>query len=271
MPLGALQQRSDSSAIRPSVKSLYVAWRSADPRQGWRPVGRLEFSDGVYRFRYTKGSEKPGFAPFVGMADRDRVYESEQLFPLFANRLLSESRPEYEDFLQWGGFDATTRPDPISILGVTEGLRQTDAIEVFPCPHPDAEGCYLNRFFLHGLRWLPPAALERASRLLVDEHLRLFPDFQNKDDPHAVGMRTDSERMIVGYFPRYLAHDVWELFRSCDVDFLRVTVVRVNPAAPLQNRVLCQLRACWPEGFMPCSSDDFQPLAAPAGIVPAGG
>jgi hypothetical protein len=69
MSLGALQQRSDSSAIMPSVKSLYVAWRSTNPSQGWRPVGRLEFSDGVYRFRYTKGSEKPGFTPFVGMAD----------------------------------------------------------------------------------------------------------------------------------------------------------------------------------------------------------
>ncbi len=271
MSIADHQPRTNPREPAPGLKALYVAWRPADPRQGWRPVGRLDFCDGLYRFQYTTGARKPGFTPFVGMPDVHMVYESEALFPLFANRLLSDSRPEYEDFLRWGGFDAKAHPDPISILGVTEGRRQTDAIEVFPCPHPDGDGCYLNKFFLHGLRWLPPAALERASRLQAEEQLRLFPDLQNEDDPHAVGMRTDLDRMIVGYFPRYLARDVWELFRSCAVDFLHVRVVRVNPAAPLQNRVLCQLRACWPEGFRPCSTEDFQPLAAPAGVVPAGG
>jgi len=253
------------------MNSLYVAWRPADAGQGWRPVAKLEFCEGVYRFQYTKGAEKPGFTPFRGMDDRTAIYESEELFPLFANRLLSDSRPEYEDFLRWGGFEAADRPDPISILGVTEGLRQTDAIEVFPCPNPDVEGCYINKFFLHGLRWLPKASLDRASRLEAGEPLMLLPDVQNTDDRHAVALRTDADRMLVGYFPRYLANDVWELLQKCEVDFMHVTVDRVNPTAPLQNRVLCQLRACWPVNFRPCSSDDFQPLSARAGVASASG
>jgi hypothetical protein len=265
------QPRANPREPATGLKALYVAWRPADPRQGWRPVGRLDFSDGLYRFQYTNGAQKPGFTPFVGMPNIHVVYESEALFPLFANRLLSDSRPEYEDFLRWGGFEPKAHPDPISILGVTEGLRQTDAIEVFPCPLPDGEGCFTNKFFLHGLRWLPKAAIERISRLETGERLRLFPDVQNADDPHAVGIRTDTERMIVGYFPRYLAHDVWQLLDRCAIDFLHVNVDHVNPTAPLQNRVLCQLRACWPAGFQPCSSDDFQPLSACTGVAPACG
>jgi hypothetical protein len=77
--------------------------------------------------------------------------------------------------------------------------------------------------------------------------------------------------MLVGYFPRYLANDVWELLQKCEVDFMHVTVDRVNPTAPLQNRVLCQLRACWPVNFRPCSSDDFQTLSARAGVASASG
>ena len=136
--------------------ALFVAWRGGQPHRGWGPVGRLEHDGGVYRFCYTQGARTlRGFQPFPQMGDLEQVYESEELFPLFANRLLSPNRPEYEAYLRWGGFEPGTQPDPIAILGVTEGKRETDSIEVFPCPAPDADGCYLNKFFLHGLRWMP--------------------------------------------------------------------------------------------------------------------
>lgn len=244
------------------MNALFVAWRPAAPHEGWRPVGRLEHEHGLYRFFYTQGAKKPGFRPFAQMDQLDQVYESEELFPVFANRLLSESRPEYEDFLRWGGFDAANPPDPIVILGVTEGLRQTDAIEVFPCPQPDGEGCYLNKFFLHGIRWLPDAALERIGRLNEEERLRLMLDVQNEYDRNAVAVRTDVDRMLIGYFPPYLAHDVWQLVNRCDVDFIKLFVERVNRDAPLQNRVLCRMHACWPEDFVPCSGEDFEPIPA---------
>jgi len=240
------------------VRALYVAWRPSEPSMGWRPVGRLECVGAVYRFRYTKGAGKGGFRPFAGMPDLHATYTSAELFPIFANRLLSKSRPEYVEFLRWGAFEGDTPPDPLSILGVTEGLRQTDAIEVFPCPHPDANGCFSNKFFLHGIRWLPKASLDRIAKIDSGEALKLMLDVQNHDDPKAVGLRTEIDRTLIGYFPRYLAHDVWQLLHRCDVSFMHVTVDRVNATAPLQNRVLCQLRACWPEGFRPCSTEDFQ-------------
>jgi hypothetical protein len=247
------------------MNSLFVAWRPPMPDPtGWRPVGRLEHDGGLFRFWYTRGAQKPGFRPFAQMERLDQMYESEELFPLFANRLLSKSRPEYEAYLRWSGFDADTAPDPIVILGVTEGIRQTDAVEVFPCPAPDLEGCYFNKFFLHGIRWLPDAAVERIRRLGEDERLKLMLDLQNQYDPQAVAVRTETDRMQIGYVPRYFAHDVWQLVQRCDVDFIELFVARVNHDAPLQNRVLCRMHACWPDDFQPCSGEDFAPI--PAGV-----
>jgi hypothetical protein len=112
------------------MNSLFVAWRPPMPNQtGWRPVGRLEHDSGLYRFWYTQGAHKPSFRPFAQMEQLERVYESDDLFPLFANRLLPESRPEYEAYLRWSGFDIDNSPDPILVLGVTEGIRQTDAVD----------------------------------------------------------------------------------------------------------------------------------------------
>ncbi len=243
------------------MNSLFVAWRPATPEQaGWTPVGRLEYDGQLYRFCYTRGARKPGFHPFPRMDQIEQVYESEELFPLFFNRLLSQSRPEYDAYLRWSGFDPDKPPDPIVVLGVTEGIRQTDAIEVFPCPVPDADGCFLNKFFLHGIRWMPQDVIQRIKCLEERERLRLMADFQNAVDPNAVAVRTDSERMTIGYVPRYLARDVLNLVQKCGADSIELSVDRVNPDAPLQNRLLCQMRACWPDDFRPCGGDEFLPI-----------
>ena len=250
------------------MASLYVAWRPSKPQQaGWRPVGRLEYDGHLYRFCYTRGAQKPGFRAFQGMEQFDQIYESEQLIPLFANRLLPESRPEYEGFLRWGGFETDSRPDPIVVLGVTEGIRQTDAVEVFPCPVPGEDGCYFNKFFLHGIRRMPSTSIERISRLTVGERLKVMPDLQNNHDPQAVAVRTELEPTLIGYVPRYLAHDVCQLVQDCDISFIELLVDRVNRDAPLQNRVLCRMHACWPDGFQPCSGEDFWPIPVGASIM----
>jgi hypothetical protein len=248
--------------------ALFVAWRSGDASHGsWGPVGRLEFDGRVFRFWYTQGARtQPGFRPFAGMSDLNQVYEAETLFPVFANRLLSPSRPEYEAFLVWGGFDPNNPPDPIALLSVTEGIRQTDSIEVFPCPVPDAGGCYVNKFFLHGVRWMPAAALERISKLQPGERLYLMVDFSNEYDPNAMAVRTSDrrDRFMIGYVPRYLAHDVRQLCAMCEPNFIRLFAERVNRDAPLQQRVLSRMQACWPAGFEPCSGPDYEPI--PQGV-----
>lgn len=244
--------------------ALYVAWRGGEANRGsWAPVGRLDHLDGHYRFVYTRGAQTlEGFRAFAGMPDLAAVYESDELFPLFANRLLAKSRPEYDAFLMWGGFDPDNPPDPIAILGVTEGMRQTDSMEVFPCPTPDAQGCYVGKFFLHGVRWFPPDAQARIGRLRPGESLGLMADVSNRNDTRAVAVRTcDAQnRYMIGYVPRYLAHDVYQLFGGCGAHFVEVSVERVNLDAPLQQRLLCRMKACWPGDFQPCGAEEFQPI-----------
>lgn len=244
--------------------ALYVAWRSGTPERGrWEPVGLLEHQHGLFRFRYTHGARLlVGFHPFPGLPDLECVYESEELFPIFANRMLSESRPEYEAFLRWGGFDPSQPPEPLSLLGVTGGIRQTDSLEVFPCPRPDVDGAYRTRFFLHGLRWFAEDAIKRAERLVPGERLGMMLDVNNAYDPFAVAVRTldDRDRYLIGYVPRYLARDIGTLCLSCSSEYSQLTVSRVNASAPLQMKVLCELRACWPEGFEPCSGEAYQPI-----------
>lgn len=248
------------------TNALFVAWRAGDESAGrWGPVGRLDHHDGGYRFVYTRGAQSlPGFRPFHEMPDFDRVYESDELFPLFSNRLLSRSRPEYEAFLTWGGFDPDNPPDPIAILTVTEGRRATDRIELFPCPVPDQLGCYLNKFFLHGIAYVAATAQQRIAQLQPNEDLGLMFDDFNAYDPEAVAVRTsdDRDRYLLGYIPRYLAREVRYLCASCDPDVIELVVERVNKSAPLQQRLLCRMNACWPEEFRPCASDDFQPIVS---------
>jgi hypothetical protein len=70
--------------------------------------------------------------------------------------------------------------------------------------------------------------------------------------------------MQIGYVPRYLAAEVWHLGEQCCLGPIELFVHRVNRDAPLQNRVLCRMHACWPAGFEPCSGPDFAPI--PAGV-----
>lgn len=246
------------------MNALFVAWRASDSTGGvWGPVGRLHYDGQFYWFCYTLGARKlQGFRPFSPMNDLDQVYASETLFPLFANRLLSPSRPEYEAFLRWGGFntDPDNPPTPLAILSVTEGIRQTDSIEVFPCPTPDAEGCYLNRFFLHGIRWMSASAQELIDQLQPSQRLILQPEPQNVADRNAVAVYTENQLTQIGYVPRYLAHDVGKLVNQCD--YVELVVERLNSDAPLQQRLLCCMRSCWPAGFRPCSGEDFLPIPA---------
>ncbi|MCZ2343907.1 MAG: HIRAN domain-containing protein [Bacteroidales bacterium] len=246
------------------TNAVFVAWRSGGNANGvWGPVGRLERIDSGYRFVYTKGArELKGFQPFPGLSDLGAVYESDELFPLFANRLLARSRPEYQQYLEWNGFDPNNPPEPIALLRVTEGQRATDQLEILPCPLPDEERRYLTKFFVHGIRWTSPSAIEQIHKLKPGDHLGLLPDINNEVDPNAVAVRNlgGTEKHLLGYVPRYLAYDVRKLCLSCTPGAAVLTVERVNPDAPLQFRLLCRLRACWPADFTPCSDGLYQPI-----------
>lgn len=86
------------------MKTLFLSWQ--DPvRCSWFPIGKLTHDGRLYHFVYIQGAieahQKEDFQPIISFPDFYQTYGSLDLFPLFNNRLLRSSRPDYPDFIQW--------------------------------------------------------------------------------------------------------------------------------------------------------------------------
>jgi len=253
------------------MKSLFLAWQApADARmsRAWFPVGRLDAeAKGMtaeemhYRFRYTQGAltarDAVGFAPLLAFPDFGKVYESDVLFPLFKNRVISEKRRDFEEYIHWLDLDRG-KADPIEILSVSGGERATDNLEVFPKVTADAEGNFHVRFFLHGLRHLGEKAIERVAHLKQEEELRIVVELNNPVTRLAVPLLTDDYQMI-GWAPRYLVDDLIQSVPKAPE--LSAKVARINAdEAPLNQRILIDFSGRAPRGTQPMSTPDFKPL-----------
>lgn len=244
------------------MKALFVTVQDQDSRR-WAPVARLTREHGKYRFVYTEGArELPGFTPFGRMTNLESQYVSNELFPLFANRVLAKSRPEYRDYLHWLGLSDADH-DALEELARTGGLRATDTIELIPYPEPTVDERYVVHFFARGLRHLTPENQARIRALQVGERLQLLHDRQNPSDGMALLLRTSDPVSIVGYVPRYYAADWTRLIQLTGADAVMVTVERINADAPMQYRLLCKLSAPWPAAFSPCEKGPYRQIAAP--------
>ena len=229
--------------------------------QCWAPVGRLTRENGLYRFVYTRGAEEmPGFHPFGRMQDLHKAYQSEELFPIFANRILAKNRPEYQDYLKWLGL-SEVQYDAFEELARTGGLRATDSLEIFPCPDPTEGEAYKVYFFCRGLRHQHTENQARARQLEAGEQLYLMQDLQNPYDNMALLMRTVDPITLVGYAPRYYSAEFTQLIKTNGPEKVKVTVEQVNNDAPEQYRVLCKLLSPWPANFSPCEKAQFKALA----------
>jgi hypothetical protein len=241
------------------MKTVFIAWQDPESRQ-WFPVGRLSYDGNGYRFVYTQGAiVSSKFVPFGAMRDLHFIYESKELFPLFANRLLSKNRPEHKDYLDWLNIPSSNS-DPLDELARTGGIRATDSLVVFPCPEPQPDGNYSLTFFGHGLRHLPSECVKWVEALEPGRRLYLMLDNQNEHDPLAIAMRTEPV-MVVGYVPRYYTEDFRKLLASTTDSTVHVSVEKVNVKAPIQMRLLCKIKAPWPADFHPCMGDVYKPLA----------
>ncbi len=246
------------------VKDLYLSWED-QLQHKWFPVGKLSFDkeSKTYCFQYLKGAlESNNFKPFSPMLDLDVKYESEEnsLFPLFANRLLAKSRPEYKRYMEWLNL-TENQNNPFLILAITGGVRETDRLEVLQCPVKNGRDKYETTFLSRGLRYLPDHCISRVNTLEPGEKLYIMSDIQNPFDAGALALRTSDPVSIVGYCPRYLVRDFGEILQKCSPDLITVNVEKVNKEAPLNLRLLCRLVAPWPREFKPCSGKEYSPIS----------
>lgn len=239
------------------MKALFVAYQDTVSRT-WTPVARLTHDGKFYHFAYTRGAKNlPNFVPFGRMNELDAEYVSEQIFPLFANRLLPKSRPEYNDYLNWLGLNGLDHND-LEELGRTGGLRATDSLELIPCPEPTSSNQYEVYFFCRGIRHMSPDSQARSLTLVKGEQLYLTKDIQNVSDGMALILRTDDPVTLVGYVPRYYSAEFSRLIDLVGADAPKVTVEKVNADAPIQYRVLCKFSAPWPMQFQPCQTGLYE-------------
>jgi hypothetical protein len=241
------------------MNTLFVVWPDPVVRR-WIPVGQLTREDQIFRFSYTKGALKSQyFIPFGSMKDLNAIYESSDLFPLFANRILPKSRPEYRAYLRWLGLDAGN-PDDLEILARSGGIRATDTLEIIHRSDRTNDNQYVVFFFAYGHRHLSRQDQERVLSLKSGEPLQLVRDVQNPADSTTLLLRTGEPFSVVGYAPRYYSVEFSMLLSVVSREQVRVTVEQVNPDAPSQFKLLCRLSSPWPEEFDPYSDDSFQPL-----------
>lgn len=246
-----------------SEKTLFMAWQDHASR-GWFPIGRLDVYDGPlpYGFRYTRGAElmqsKAGYPPLIEFPELKAEYRSDELFPIFRNRVMSPSRPDFADYLR--SLDLEGPGDPIEILSVNGGWRATDAYEVFPKIEKRDDGSFVCRFFLHGRNYAGPAAKERIDSLRAGDELRASLELNNPATGLAVQIQTEDYH-IVGWTPRYLVSDLIAMLANSPDPDCSVSVVRVNPMpAPASHRVLVEMRGSLGERE-PMSGEEYQPLA----------
>jgi len=248
------------------MSTLFLAWQDTNSSRLWYPIGKLEAESGQgpFRFTYTKGAEKAHaqskMPPLESFPDFHATYESDVLFPLFQNRLLQSGRADFAEYLRVLDLD-TTNPDPLEILALTEGKRQTDNLEVFPKITRSNDGSFRCRFFVHGWRHVGDAGRSRIETLKPGDPLRVAIELNNPATGLAVQLQA-SEYQIIGWTPRYLVIDLMQIINN-SYQNIRAKVVRVNHDFPasMQQRVLVELSGIYPYEFEPMSSEEFQTIA----------
>ncbi|MEM7555751.1 MAG: HIRAN domain-containing protein [Cyanobacteria bacterium P01_A01_bin.84] len=243
------------------MKTLFLAWQDPNSRT-WYPIGRLTYDGEEYKFVYLKGAvearDKCSFNGLYSFPEFHCVYKSTIVFPLFSNRVMPRSRPDYKNYIERLNIPEN-EDEPIDILARSGGKKATDTLEVFPCPTKNENGLYEIKFFARGLRYFPSCSVERILKFEPDELLYISHELQNPYDSKALMLCTEDHH-CVGYCPRYLNNDFIVLMEE-NPNHVKVQVERVNPApTPLQLRLMCNLTAECQSGFSPFSSKEYQPI-----------
>lgn len=265
--------RTPEGRSAPVVQRLVVAWQHPEERS-IEPVGFLAYDGDVYSFNYIRNALTiRDFRPLLGFDDLRRVYQSDRLFPLFAQRAMDARRPDYERYIHHLGLEGD--PGPWEQIARSQGRREGDTIQLFP--EPAADGDEVRCLFLvHGIRHMHkgPRILHgiavEVTRNQVDavlgnlrpgDQLNIIPEPENEKNPQAIVVM-GNPLVPVGWVPDLLVEDLHRLMGRCRVI---VTVEHVNgPDAPWHLRLLARLRAAPASDFRFFTSKRWEPLAVVA-------
>lgn len=241
--------RSVANAPAARERRLLVTIRPSEPENGTRPyraIGLLTCSADGYTFSYLpQAKSQEAFEPIAGFGDVEKTYRSDELFPAFAQRVMSARRPDRPQFLR--AINLNDDSQPWEILSRSGGRRGGDTIEVMEEPVIATDGSTSSTFLVHGVRHQDPEATERILRLQPDEPLRLRFEPDNPVNSRAVLVTAD-EGQPLGHVPDPLVDYVNQVMGS---DY-NVRVVRANgPNVSPHLRLLVRLTGTVEPNYRP--------------------
>jgi hypothetical protein len=255
-----------------TVRRLVVTWQHPDERL-IEPIGLLEYDGQCYRFGYIRHALKVrGFRPLLGFRDLHGLYVSDELFPLFAQRVMDPRRPDYQRYVQRLGLDEEDAT-PWEQIARSQGRRQGDTIQLLPQPVND-QGTITGRFLVHGVRHVPgpPRVLDGRPVQVNSGQVEAALAALQPGDPLDIAHEADNEvnqlaLMVmaqqltpVGWVPNLLLDDMHRLMTRADVS---VAVEHVNGSdAPWHLRLLARLKARDAGDFKFFAGEKWELLAA---------
>jgi hypothetical protein len=246
------QQSSDITAHR-----LLVTRRFPDG-QLYRPVGFLTSDAGKYNFAYLRRSvEADWFAPLPGLSDSRRLYTSDQLFPIFAERVISARRPDRTEALKALGLSEDAAP--FEVLNRSGGQRVGDTIELVPMPWVATDGSFSQLFLVHGVRHRSAEAQVRIAQLKPRDPLVLRPDSANAVNALAIQV-ADQDGLTLGFVPDPLAEFMQDVL--ADSRGYKLSVEQANGVeAGYHFRLLVRLEGFVGPGSQPYTGAEWQTVA----------
>lgn len=237
------------------MKSVFVMWQDSAVTRMWHPVAKLtQESEKKYLFNYTKGAEHQHFTFFPSMEEKTESYTSERLFTFFENRLIPESRPEHDSMFEWSGMSVDSK-DYLELLAISGGEKKTDHFRIVNIPKNE-DGFYRIKFFVSSINYLTDEERKSLKSLKSQDKLQYQFDLENNIDTDATILLKEDE-IKVGYLPHYLCKDLKNLLNYIEKEDIQISVIKVNPDAPAQFKVLCELKAPWPNNFNAFNDDEF--------------
>jgi hypothetical protein len=229
-----------SGHATPRERQMRVIWQA--PTREFCEVGELTLppdGQGMFRFRYAD-TLPSAFHGFLAFPDRERVYESSSLFPFFATRVMSASRPDFDHHLAALGL-SRGEATAFEILSRTAGELPTDTVQIVPHAEEHDDGSVTQIFLASGVRYFADRGVEDAlASLHLGDRLTLRDAPENDFDSRAILINTIRDEPV-GYVPSYLLDLVHKLRGERHLD---VRVVRANgPSVPWHLRLLCSLEA----------------------------
>lgn len=220
---------------------LLVLWQQPSTR-AMIPVGELSFDGREYKFEYLAGADQiPGFRPLLGFKDFAKTYRSDELFPLFEERILDPARSDFDQVVHELKLDLATAT-PWELLVRTGGGSEGDTLQVTPFPKPEGSG-WACTFLASGVRYFREKSVLTArgatevysaadfeaalGALSPGDSLSVERELGNSYNPHARVLLTEAGRPV-GYLPDWLAR-----FTATYLDDgtqIEAEVLRVNDA-----------------------------------------